>query len=126
MELIRIAGYTEDEKVEIARRHLIPKAMKDHALKDTEFSLDEAGLRMIVQRYTREAGVRNLERELMKLARKVTKDLIMKKLDRVDVTTGQYRGLSRVYRVSVSARLILKIRLELLRALPGQKWAANC
>ncbi|WP_114008911.1 endopeptidase La [Cohaesibacter intestini] len=87
MEVIRIAGYTEDEKVEIARRHLIPKATKDHGLKDSEFSLDDSGLRMIVQRYTREAGVRNLERELMKLARKVTKDLIMKKLDKIDVTT---------------------------------------
>nr|WP_321444418.1 endopeptidase La [uncultured Cohaesibacter sp.] len=87
MEVIRIAGYTEDEKVEIARRHLIPKAMKDHGLKESEFTLDESGLRMMVQRYTREAGVRNLERELMKLARKVTKDLIMKKLDKIDVTT---------------------------------------
>ncbi|TLP48990.1 endopeptidase La [Cohaesibacter sp. CAU 1516] len=87
MEVIRIAGYTEDEKVEIARRHLIPKATKDHGLKDSEFTLDDSGLRMIVQRYTREAGVRNLERELMKLARKVTKDLIMKKLDKIDVTT---------------------------------------
>ena len=98
MELIRIAGYTEDEKVEIARRHLIPKAMKDHGLKSDEFSLDDAGLRMIVQRYTREAGVRNLERELMKLARKVTKDLIMKKLDRVEVTTDNiedYLGVPR-------------------------------
>ena len=98
MEVIRIAGYTEDEKVEIARRHLIPKAMKDHALKEKEFTLDDAGLRMIVQRYTREAGVRNLERELMKLARKVTKDLIMKKLSKIDVTTDNiedYLGVPR-------------------------------
>ncbi|PLW77722.1 endopeptidase La [Cohaesibacter celericrescens] len=98
MEVIRIAGYTEDEKVEIARRHLIPKAMEDHALKEKEFSLDDDALRMIVQLYTREAGVRNLERELMKLARKVTKDLIMKKLDRIDVTTANiqdYLGVTR-------------------------------
>ena len=98
MEVIRIAGYTEDEKVEIARRHLIPKAMKDHGLKDSEFTLDDAGLRMIVQRYTREAGVRNLERELMKLARKVTKDLIMKSLKKIDVTTDNiedYLGVPR-------------------------------
>ena len=87
MEVIRIAGYTEDEKVEIARRHLIPKALKDHGLKKGEFSLDDAGLRMIVQRYTREAGVRNLERELMKLARKVVKELILSKKDSVDVST---------------------------------------
>ncbi|MCV6546051.1 MAG: endopeptidase La [Cohaesibacter sp.] len=86
MEVIRIAGYTEDEKVEIARRHLIPKAMKDHGLKEKEFSLDDGGLRMAVQRYTREAGVRNLEREMMKLARKVVKELLMSKKDRIDVT----------------------------------------
>ncbi|SNY93748.1 ATP-dependent Lon protease [Cohaesibacter sp. ES.047] len=98
MEVIRIAGYTEDEKVEIARRHLIPKARKDHGLKENEFTLDDDGLRMIVQRYTREAGVRNLERELMKLARKVTKDLIMKQLDKVEVTTDNiedYLGVPR-------------------------------
>lgn len=98
MELIRIAGYTEDEKVEIARRHLIPKAMKDHGLKDKEFDLSDEALRMVVQRYTREAGVRNLEREMMKLARKVVKDLIIKKLDRVDVTVDNiedYLGVPR-------------------------------
>ncbi|WP_319531656.1 endopeptidase La [uncultured Cohaesibacter sp.] len=98
MEVIRIAGYTEDEKVEIARRHLIPKARKDHGLKEKEFTLDDDGLRMIVQRYTREAGVRNLERELMKLARKVTKDLIMKQLEKVEVTTANiedYLGVPR-------------------------------
>nr|WP_319513018.1 endopeptidase La [uncultured Cohaesibacter sp.] len=98
MEVIRIAGYTEDEKVEIARRHLLPKAMSDHGLKEGEFSLDDEALRLIVQRYTREAGVRNLERELMKLGRKVTKDLIMKKLDKVDVTVENiedYLGVPR-------------------------------
>ncbi|SNZ07955.1 endopeptidase La [Cohaesibacter gelatinilyticus] len=86
MEVIRIAGYTEDEKVEIARRHLIPKAMKDHGLKEKEFSLDDAGLRKVVQLYTREAGVRNLEREMMKLARKVVKELLMSKKDRIEVS----------------------------------------
>jgi ATP-dependent Lon protease len=98
MEVIRIAGYTEDEKVEIARRHLIPKAMKDHGLKEKEFSLDDAGLRMVVQRYTREAGVRNLEREMMKLARKVVKDLIMSKKERIEVTVDNiedYLGVPR-------------------------------
>ncbi|MCP4073235.1 MAG: endopeptidase La [Hyphomicrobiales bacterium] len=70
MEIIRIAGYTEDEKVEIAKRHLLPKAIKNHVLSEKEFSLTDEALHTIIRLYTREAGVRNLERELMKLARK--------------------------------------------------------
>ncbi|PLX39360.1 MAG: endopeptidase La [Hyphomicrobiales bacterium] len=76
MEIIRIAGYTEDEKVEIAKRHLIPKAIKDHGLDAKEFILGEDGLRTIIRRYTREAGVRNLEREIANLARKTVKELL--------------------------------------------------
>ena len=76
MEIIRIAGYTEDEKIEIARRHLIPKAIKNHALESKEFSITDDALQGIIRLYTREAGVRNLERELATLARKaVTKIL---------------------------------------------------
>ena len=70
MEIIRIAGYTEDEKIEIAKRHLLPKAIKNHVLGEKEFSLSDGALRSVIRLYTREAGVRNLERELMKLARK--------------------------------------------------------
>ncbi len=70
MEIIRIAGYTEDEKIEIARRHLIPKAIKNHALLSKEFSITDDALQNVIRLYTREAGVRNLERELAKLARK--------------------------------------------------------
>ncbi len=79
MEIIRIAGYTEDEKVEIARRHLIPKTTEDHGLKDGEFVLNEEALRTTIRRYTREAGVRNLEREMAKLARKAVKELLTSK-----------------------------------------------
>ena len=79
MEIIRIAGYTEDEKVEIARRHLIPKILREHALSEKEFSIDDEGLLMLIRRYTREAGVRNLEREMATLARKGVKDLILTK-----------------------------------------------
>ena len=79
MEIIRIAGYTEDEKVEIARKHLLPKAMKDHGLVEGEFTVTDAALYETIRHYTREAGVRNLERELSKLARKATKDLVLKK-----------------------------------------------
>ena len=67
MEIIRIAGYTEDEKVEIARRHLMPKIDQEHGLNAKEFALDDEALKTIIRRYTREAGVRNLERELATL-----------------------------------------------------------
>ncbi len=76
MEIIRIAGYTEDEKVEIAKRHLLPKAIKDHALADKEFKITDDAIRILIQRYTREAGVRNLERELQKLARKAVTEIL--------------------------------------------------
>jgi len=79
MEIIRIAGYTEDEKVEISRRHLIPKVERDHGLAAKEFSVDEKALRTVIRRYTREAGVRNLERELATLARKAVRELVQAK-----------------------------------------------
>jgi ATP-dependent Lon protease len=79
MEIIRIAGYTEDEKIEIARRHLIPKILKEHGLESKEFSIDGDALQMVIRRYTREAGVRSLERELATLARKGVKDLMLSK-----------------------------------------------
>ncbi len=86
MEIIRIAGYTEDEKMEIARRHLIPKAMEAHGLKKGEFSVDDAALRTVIRRYTREAGVRSLEREINKLARKAVKELVTTSKKRIRVT----------------------------------------
>lgn len=76
MEIIRIAGYTEDEKIQIARRHLIPDLLKSHGLTQEEWKLDDDALQEVIQRYTREAGVRNLERELAKLARKSVKELL--------------------------------------------------
>ena len=79
MELIRIAGYTEDEKMEIVKRHLLPKAMKSHGLKKGEFSISDEALLEVIRRYTREAGVRNLEREINKLARKAVKELVTSK-----------------------------------------------
>jgi ATP-dependent Lon protease len=86
MEIIRIPGYTEDEKVEIARRHLIEKQMKAHALKKDEWSISDDALRDMIRYYTREAGVRNLEREIANLTRKATKEILTKKLDKVAVT----------------------------------------
>mgnify|MGYP000309588629 FL=1 len=86
MEIIRIAGYTEDEKVEISRRHLIPKAVREHGLKEKEFSIDDEALLTVIRRYTREAGVRNLERELATLARKAVKELIVTQKKSIKVT----------------------------------------
>jgi len=86
MELIRIPGYTEDEKVEIARRHLIPKQMPAHGLKKAEWSITDDALHDLIRYYTREAGVRNLEREIANLTRKAIKDILMKRLKKVTVT----------------------------------------
>jgi ATP-dependent Lon protease len=86
MEIIRIAGYTEDEKVEIARKHLIPHAIVKHGLGPKEWSVDDEALLTIIRRYTREAGVRNLERELSTLIRKAVKELTISKKESVQVT----------------------------------------
>lgn len=88
MEVIRIAGYTEDEKVEIARRHLIPAQMTKHGLKSEEWSVDQESLLLMIRRYTREAGVRNLERELANLIRKAVKEIIGENKSSVAVTAG--------------------------------------
>ena len=87
MEIIPLAGYTEDEKSEIAKRHLIPKQVKNHGLKKTEFTLGDDALTDIVRYYTREAGVRNLEREISKIARKAVTKLIKKEVETVEVTS---------------------------------------
>ena len=86
MEIIRIPGYTEDEKVEIAKRHLTPKQMSQHGLKKNEWSITDDAVRDIIRYYTREAGVRNLEREIANLTRKAIKDILMKKAERIHVT----------------------------------------
>ncbi len=86
MEIIRIAGYTENEKVEIARKHLIPTAISKHGLDSKEWSIDDEALLLLIRRYTREAGVRNLERELSTLARKAVKELMISKKKSVKVT----------------------------------------
>ena len=86
MEIIRLEGYTEDEKVEIAKRHLIEKQIAAHGLKGNEFVLTDEGLRSLIQHYTREAGVRTLEREIAKLARKVLRQILEKKIEGVTIT----------------------------------------
>ena len=88
MEVIRIAGYTEDEKFEIAKRHLIPEARTKHGLTEKEWTVSDEALMLVIRRYTREAGVRNLSRELANLARKAIKEILMAtgKINKVQVT----------------------------------------
>ena len=103
MEIIRLEGYTEDEKVEIAKRHLIPKQIEAHGLKDDELLFTDEGLRSIIRHYTREAGVRTLERELAKVARKSLRQILEAKAERVSLTgenVGEFLGVRR-YRYGV-------------------------
>jgi ATP-dependent Lon protease len=96
MEIIRLEGYTEDEKLEIAKRHLIDKQIKAHGLKDGEFVLTDEGLRALIQGYTREAGVRTLEREIAKLARKALRQILEGKVTSVVITPdniGEFSGV---------------------------------
>ncbi|MCP4316540.1 MAG: endopeptidase La [Hyphomicrobiales bacterium] len=87
MEIIRIPGYTEDEKVEIAKRHLILKQLEAHGLKPTEWSISDSALRNLIRYYTREAGVRNLEREIANLSRKAVRELVTEDTKRVKITS---------------------------------------
>ncbi|MEO0343073.1 MAG: endopeptidase La [Pseudomonadota bacterium] len=86
MEIIPLAGYTEDEKAEIAKRHLIKKQVKNHGLKAKEFDLSDGALQEMIRTYTREAGVRNLEREIAKVARKALTSIVKKQTESVTVT----------------------------------------
>jgi ATP-dependent Lon protease len=82
MEVIRLSGYTEDEKTSIAQRYLLPKQIKNNGLKDDEITVSESAIRDIIRYYTREAGVRSLEREISKICRKVVKMLLLKKQEK--------------------------------------------
>ena len=86
MEIIRISGYTEDEKLQIAKRHLLSKQVKAAGLKKKEFSISDAAIRDLIRYYTREAGVRNLERELANLCRKSIKEILMKGKEKISIT----------------------------------------
>ena len=98
MEIIRLSGYTEDEKLEIAKRHLVSKQVKDHGLKDGELVISDDALRDVIRLYTREAGVRNLEREIAKIARKTVTAIVAGKATSVKVTAenlDDYLGVKR-------------------------------
>jgi ATP-dependent Lon protease len=96
LEVIRIPGYTEDEKIEIAKRHLIPKQVEQHGFKEGEWALTDEALTDLIRYYTREAGVRNLERELANLIRKATKEILLEDKQRIRITRrnlGKYAGV---------------------------------
>ena len=100
MEIIRLSGYTEDEKIEIAKRHLIPKIFSENAVKESELTITEDAIRDIIRYYTREAGVRNLERELATIARKAVKEILLakgkkKKLEVSSKNLDKYLGVRR-------------------------------
>jgi len=99
MEVIRLSGYTEDEKINIAQRYLVPKQMENHGLKKSELLIRESVIRDIVRYYTREAGVRNLEREISKICRKVVKGILLKKREKRLIVTSnsieKYLGVKR-------------------------------
>ena len=99
MEVIRLSGYTEDEKVNIARRYLVPKQVTNNGLKESEIEIRESTIRDIIRYYNREAGVRNLEREISKICRKVVKEILLSKTDKKIVITPakleKYLGVKR-------------------------------
>ncbi|MBV1903404.1 MAG: endopeptidase La [Marinosulfonomonas sp.] len=98
MEIIPLAGYTEDEKTEIAKQHLIPKQVANHGLKKGEFRIEDGALQEMIRTYTREAGVRNLERELAKLARKAVTKLVRKEIKEVVISRENLEGFLGVKR----------------------------
>ncbi len=98
MEIIRIPGYTEDEKLVIAKQHLIPKQMEQHGLKATEFSVNDEAILTLIRNYTREAGVRSLEREVTNLCRKVVREIMSAKVKKIKINKenlGKYAGIKR-------------------------------
>jgi ATP-dependent Lon protease len=99
MEVIHLSGYTEDEKVNIATRYLVPKQMEKNGVKEKELEIRESAVRDIIRHYTREAGVRNLEREISKINRKVVRDVLLKKKEKTATITPSrleyYLGVKR-------------------------------
>ena len=98
LEVIRIPGYTEDEKINIANNFLVPKQIKDNGLKDGEWNLEKDTLKQIIQNYTKEAGVRNLEREISKLARKAVKNILTNEVKKIEINSknlSEYLGVKK-------------------------------
>lgn len=113
LEIIKLSGYTELEKLEIAKKHLAPKELKEHGLKDDEFSISDDALMLLIRNYTREAGVRSLEREIAKIARKVVKELTEdSKLKKIDVSVenlDKYAGVKRFKRLETEDKNLVGV-----------------
>ncbi len=125
MEIIRIPGYTEDEKVEIAKRHLIAKQSEAHGLKAEEWHVSDDALRDLIRYYTREAGVRNLEREIANLARKAVKEIVTKKVEEGRDHPEEPGEVRRRPKNSASARPRPRTWSAWSPAWPGPRWAAR-
>jgi ATP-dependent Lon protease len=125
MEIIRLAGYTEDEKVEIAKRHLLTKQRKEHGLKDAEWVVEDGAVLDLIRYYTREAGVRSLERELAGLARKAIKEIVGGEVKEVKITRenlDKYAGV-RKFRYGEAE---LEDQVGVTTASPGPRSEASC
>ncbi len=125
MEIIRLAGYTEDEKTSIALQYLVPKQIKQNGLKPTEIQITEAAVRDIIRYYTREAGVRSLEREIAKVCRKVVKGLLLKKGGKKVSVSGRNLEQYLACGNSVMARPRKATRSAWSMAWRGPRWAAS-
>ncbi|MAT35413.1 MAG: endopeptidase La [Ponticaulis sp.] len=121
MEIIRIAGYTEDEKVEIAKRHLLPKIAENHGLNEGEWSVTEPAMRDEIRYYTREAGVRNLERELSKLARKSVREIAQSDVKAITINEDNLKDYAGVRQF----RYGLADREDQIGAVTGLAWTES-
>jgi ATP-dependent Lon protease len=120
METIALSGYTEEEKVEIAHQHLLPKQIKGHGLKPKEFKLGNDTLMEVIRRYTREAGVRNLERELAKICRKSLTKIVKKEVNNVEVGLDDLEDLLGVKRF----RYGLAEQVDAVGVVTGLAWTS--
>ena len=118
MEIIRLAGYTEDEKLEIAKKHLVKKQMENCKLNDNEFSINDEAIKIIIQSYTREAGVRGLEKQLSKLTRKVVTSIEKNEIKSISISKN---NLSDFLGISIYQRLEIE-KLDLVGITTGLAW----
>ena len=126
MEVIRLSGYTEDEKVNIAQRYLLPKQCKNNGVKEEEMEVTESAIRGIIRYYTREAGVRSLEREVSKICRKVVKGIALKTFEGKAVVTEDNLNDFLGVRKYDFGRAEKKNQVGQVVVWPGRKWAAIC
>ncbi len=126
MEVIRLSGYTEDEKTNIAMKYLLPKQLKNNGVKDEELEITEDAVRDIVRYYTREAGVRSLERELSKICRKVVKALLLKKLEPQVVVTADNLKIFWACANTPMAAQSKRTRWARWLGWRGPRWAVIC